>query len=107
MNKLSFSYQSILPFIKQEEIDNYHHLVQETHNKRHQRTGTSNDVLGWLEVMEENAPELEKMHSPANSTKHDSDVLLVFGIGGSYLAAKNALIMLQHTSTDMLSDEEK
>src|SRR5699024_11491974 len=61
----------------------------------------------WLEVMEENAPELEKIQSAANSIKHDSDVLLVIGIGGSYLGAKAALNMLQHTFTDMLSDEEK
>lgn len=107
MNKLSFSYQSILPFIKQEEIDNYHHLVQETHDKIHQKTGAGKDFLGWLEVMEENAPELEKIQSAANSIKHDSDVLLVIGIGGSYLGAKAALNMLQHTFTDMLSDEEK
>src|SRR5699024_7966902 len=63
--------------------------------------------LGWLEVMEENAPELEKIQSAANSIKHDSDVLLVIGIGGSYLGAKAALNMLQHTFTDLLSDEEK
>src|SRR5699024_12755818 len=57
--------------------------------------------------MEENATELEKIQSAANSIKHDSDVLLVIGIGGSYLGAKAALNMLQHTCTDMLSDEEK
>src|SRR5699024_3564428 len=100
MNKLSFSYQSILPFIKQEEIDNYHHLVQETHDNIHQETGAGKDFLGWLEVMEENAPALEKIQSAANSMKHDSDVSLVSGIGGSYLGAKAALNMLQHTFTD-------
>src|SRR5699024_12258336 len=107
MNKLSFTSQSILPFIKPEEIDNYHQLVQETHDKIHQKTGEGKDFLGWLEVMEENATELEKIQSAANSIKHDSDVLLVIGIGGSYLGAKAALNMLQHTFTDMLSDEEK
>ena len=107
MNKLSFSYQSILPFIKQEEIDNYDHLVQETHDKIHQKTGAGKDFLGWLEVMEENAPELEKIQSAANSIKNDSDVLLVIGIGGSYLGAKAALNLLQHTFTNMFSDKEK
>src|SRR5699024_12367662 len=102
MNKLSFSYQSILPFIKQEEIDNYHHLVQETHGKIHQKTGAGKDFLSWLEVMEKNAPELEKIQSAANSIKHDTDVLLVIGIVGSYLCAQAALIVLQNPLTDML-----
>src|SRR5699024_11925789 len=106
MNKLSFSYQSILPYNKQEEIDNYHHLVQETHDKIHQKTGAGKDFHGWLEVIEENAPELEKIHSDANSIKHVSDLLLVIGIGGSYLGAKAALSMLEHTFTDKISDEK-
>src|SRR5699024_4641758 len=99
MNKLSFSYQSIIPFIKQEEIDNYHHLVQDTHDKIKQETSANKEFPGWLEVMEDNAPELKKIQSAANSIKHDSDVLLVIGIGGSYLGAKAALNMLQHTFT--------
>src|SRR5699024_12738381 len=107
MNKLSFSYQSILPFIKQEKIENYHHLVQETHDKIRQKTGAGKDLLGWLEVMEENAPELENVQSAANSIKHDSDVLLVSGSGGSYLGAKAALNRLQPTCTDMSVDEEQ
>src|SRR5699024_10738800 len=57
--------------------------------------------------MKQNATELEKIQSAANSIKNDSDVLLVIGIGGSYLGAKAALNLLQHTFTNMFSDKEK
>lgn len=107
MSKLSLSYQAVLPFIKQEEIDSYRHLVQENHEKIHHKTGAGNEFLGWLDVMEENSSDLANIQAAADDIKNDSDVLLVIGIGGSYLGARAALDMLHHTFTHLLPQEEK
>ena len=75
----------------QADIRNYHHML-------HEGTGLGNECLGWLDMPSTyDKAEFERIQIAANRIKEQSDVFLVIGIGGSYLGAKAAFEMLNHT----------
>ena len=56
------------------------------------RTGAGNDFLGWLDLpVDYDKEEFERIKKAAEKIRSDSDVLVVFGIGGSYLGARAAI----------------
>ncbi|MEI3613234.1 glucose-6-phosphate isomerase [Pseudogracilibacillus sp. SO30301A] len=103
---LSFSYQGVSAFIEQKEIENYRNRVLEAHKKLHKKTGQGNEYLGWLHL-EQDPAELKRIKAATEKIQQDSDVLIVIGIGGSYLGAQAAIQMLTHSFSDMLSKEER
>lgn len=106
MSGLSLSYEKVLPFMEQQEIDSYCSHISEIHERLHNKTGEGNEYLGWLNLQLE-ASELARIHGVARKIQNDSDVLLVIGIGGSYLGAQAAIQMLTHTFSDLQSKEER
>ncbi len=91
MIKLNEKY--VLPFVKQDE--NLEEKVKEIHKMIHSKTGKGNDFLGWLDQpINIDLTEIDEIISTANKIKEQSKVLLVIGIGGSYLGLKAALNML-------------
>lgn len=61
-----------------------------------QKTGRGNDFLGWLDYSDDISEDLIKdIQETADSIRKDADVLLVVGIGGSYLGAKSAIEALR------------
>ena len=56
------------------------------------------DFLGWIDLpVNYDKEEFSRIQKAAEKIKNDSDVLLVIGIGGSYLGARAAVEMLQHS----------
>ena len=106
MSGLTFSYEGVLNFIEQKEIDDYRNRVSEIHARLHNKAGKGNEYLGWLHL-EQDPTELERMKESAEKIQQDSDVLLVIGIGGSYLGAQAAIQMLTHSFNDLQSKEER
>lgn len=96
MAYLHFSYEHVLRFISQKDINSYDPLVRHYHDLIHSRHGIGNDFLGWLDVPADEV-ELTRMKTVAERVKKDSDVLLVIGVGGSYLGAHAAIEMLGNT----------
>lgn len=75
--------------------------VLEIHNKIHNKTGLGNDFLGWLDwpnVIKEE--ELKDLINTGKEIRKHSKILLVIGIGGSYLGLKAALDMLVNPFND-------
>lgn len=71
------------------------HLVPTIHNKIHNRTGAGSEYLGWLDwssKVDENF--LQEIEETAKRIQKNSDVLVVIGIGGSYLGSKAIIEML-------------
>ena len=87
-NALSFVDKAKCEAFKQEIVDAAKLLVSEK--------GAGNDYLGWLELpLNYDKEEFERILLAAERIKKQADVLLVIGIGGSYLGAKSAIEMLK------------
>ncbi len=70
--------------------------VKSAHEMLHSATGLGNDFLGWLKLPENyDKAEFENIKKAADKIKSDSDVLIVIGIGGSYLGARAAIELLR------------
>lgn len=93
MIKLNDKY--VLPFLN--ERKDYSKKIKSLHEALHNKTGKGNDFLGWLNLpVEIKDSELEDLIETAKLIKEQSKVLLVIGIGGSYLGLKAALGMLEN-----------
>lgn len=70
--------------------------IQQIHKQIHEKTGRGNDFLGWLDLpVNYDKAEYASVLSSAKKIREQSQVLVVIGIGGSYLGAKAALEMLR------------
>ncbi|MBD1380423.1 glucose-6-phosphate isomerase [Metabacillus arenae] len=107
-NKLHFDFSKALPFIGQHEIENLTNAVKAVHVSLHNKTGAGKDFLGWIDLPKKyDREEFLHIQTAAEKIKADSDVLLVVGIGGSYLGARAAIEMLNHSFYNLLSKEER
>ena len=108
MKSLTLDYSKTLDFIDESEILSMQGEVVVAHDKLHNRTGAGNDFTGWLELPKKyDREELAKIQKAADKIKANSEILVVIGIGGSYLGAKAAIDMLTGTFYNMLSKEER
>ena len=70
--------------------------VKTAHEMLHTATGLGNDFLGWLTLPKDyDKEEFERIKKAAEKIKSDSDILIVIGIGGSYLGARAAIELLR------------
>ena len=92
MSKLSFDYSKAIGFLNQHELECMQSFVDAAHNMVHEKTGLGNDFLGWVNLPNDyDKAEFDRIKKAAEKVKSDSDVLLVIGIGGSYLGARAAI----------------
>ena len=88
--KLNSKYVS--SFLSDEEILSYQEKITKAHNDLHSKTGAGNDFLGWIDLpVDYDKEEFQRIKKAADKIKSDSDVLVVIGIGGSYLGARAAI----------------
>ena len=105
---LNFDYSRALPFVSQEEIDAMADYIKVAHETIHNKSGLGNDYLGWVELPENyDKEEFARIKKAAEKIRKDSDILVVIGIGGSYLGARAAVEMLSHTFANALSKDER
>ncbi|MCM3226303.1 glucose-6-phosphate isomerase [Terribacillus saccharophilus] len=108
MTHIGFDYKKALPYIGERELDYLAPLVQAAHEQLHNKTGAGNDFLGWLDLPTDyDKEEFARIKQAAEKIKSDSDVLLVVGIGGSYLGARAAIEALTHSFFNVLSKEDR
>ena len=108
MGNIKFDYSKAIGFINQHEVDCMQAYVNEAHKMIHEKTGLGNDFLGWVELPKNyNKEEFARIKKAAEKIKSDSDVLLVIGIGGSYLGARAAIEMASHSFRNNLSKEDR
>lgn len=84
-----------LSFVKDGEMAKLEEEIKLAHNAIHNKTGKGNDFLGWVNLPKNyNKDEFSRIKKAAEKIRVDSEVLLVIGIGGSYLGSKAAIDML-------------
>ena len=75
-----------------ESMDSYKEQVASIHDMIHNKTGLGNDFLGWVDLpVAYDKEEVKAIQEKVNELKDEIDVLLVCGIGGSYLGARAAI----------------
>ena len=95
-------------FVQNEEMGGIAPQVKTAHHMLHNCTGMGNDYIGWLTLPTDyDKEEFERIQKAADKIKADSDVLLVIGIGGSYLGARAAIEFLRHSFYNMISKEAR
>ena len=82
-------------FVKPEEFDNASKEIELCHDILHQKSGAGSDFLGWLNLpFDYDKEEFARIKKAAEKIRNDSEVLVVIGIGGSYLGARAAIEFL-------------
>lgn len=83
-------------FVKEHELKGMQPLISSAHNQLMNKTGLGNDFLGWIDLPTNyDKEEVERVIKSAEKIKSDSDILLVIGIGGSYLGARAVIEALK------------
>ncbi len=105
-SKVTFDYSKAMTFIKEHEIDSMKEIVGNAKDVLVSGTGAGNDYIGWvnLTVVYDNE-EFARIHKAAEKIQSDSEVLIVIGIGGSYLGARAAIEFLRHGFYNNVSKE--
>ena len=108
MKKLTFDYSKASSFLTSNELEGMKSCVSTIHNMIHNKTGLGNDFLGWVDLPKNyDKDEFERIKKAAKKIQSDSDVLLVIGIGGSYLGARACIEMIGHSFKNDLTKEER
>lgn len=103
MAKVTFDYSKTAEFISKDEITSMKKLVLDAKETLVSKNGAGNDFLGWIDLpVDYDKDEFNRIKSAAEKIKSDSDVLLVIGIGGSYLGARAAIEFLRHNFYNMV-----
>ncbi len=96
------------PFMRDHEVGMLQEQVKLAHEMLHQKTGPGNDFLGWVELpVNYDKKEFQAVIKAAEQIRKDSQVLVVIGIGGSYLGARAAIDLLNHSFYNQLSAEKR
>ncbi|MGJ7036276.1 glucose-6-phosphate isomerase [Anoxybacillus eryuanensis] len=108
MTHIQFDYSKALSFFGEHELMYLRDAVKVAHHALHEKTGQGNDFLGWIDLpIAYDREEFARIQQAAKKIQEDSDVLLVVGIGGSYLGARAAIEMLQHSFYNALPTEKR
>ncbi len=104
--RVAFHYSTAEKFVKEEEVKRLEKAVLLAKDELVNGTGAGNDFLGWIDLpVNYDKEELVRIEKAAERIKKDSEVLLVIGIGGSYLGARAAIEFLRHSFYNSVSKE--
>ena len=108
MEKLNFNYQFAKNFFNENELKQIKPYVELANEVLTSKTGAGNDFLGWVDLPENyDKDEFDRIKKAAEKIKNDSEVLIVIGIGGSYLGAKAAIEFLSHSFYNNLPKDKR
>ena len=103
MAKVTFDYSKASSFISKDEMAIMEKLANDAKETLVSKTGAGNDFLGWIDLpVDYDKEEFDRIKKAAKKIQEDSEVLLVIGIGGSYLGARAAIEFLRHNFYNMV-----
>lgn len=106
MAKVTFDYSKATGFISDHEVESMKKIALQAKDTLLGREGAGNDFLGWIDLpVDYDKEEFARIKAAAERIKGDSEVLVVIGIGGSYLGARAAIEFLRHNFYNMVSKE--
>ena len=108
MEKLNFNYQFAKNFFNENELRQIKPYVELANEVLTSKSGAGSDFLGWVDLPENyDKDEFTRIKKAAEKIKNDSEVLIVIGIGGSYLGAKAAIEFLSHSFYNNLPKDKR
>ncbi|MBQ3600260.1 MAG: glucose-6-phosphate isomerase [Lachnospiraceae bacterium] len=106
MAKVTFDYSAAKNFINDAELEMMESIAEAAKSTLVSKTGAGNDFLGWIDLpVDYDKEEFARIQQAAKKIQSDSEVLLVIGIGGSYLGARAAIEFLRHSFYNNVSKE--
>ena len=94
--------------IDNKQILKYAEKVEEIHKELHEKADKEDEFLGWINLpVNYDKKEIEKIKKSAKKIQKDSEILVVIGIGGSYLGARAVIESLTHTFYNLLAKEQR
>ncbi len=105
-NKVIFDSSLAKEFIAKEELEMIKVSAEAAKKTLVEKKGAGNDFLGWIDLpVDYDKEEFARIQKAAEKIQNDSDVLVVIGIGGSYLGARAAVSFLRHSFYNRVSKE--
>ena len=96
-NKVSFDYSKAAGFVSAHEVEYMKEAAERARAALAAKNGVGNDFLGWINLpVDYDREEFAAIKKAAEKIQSDSEVLVVIGIGGSYLGARAAIEFLRH-----------
>ncbi len=103
MSKVTFDYSKAAQFVSGHEVEYMKKLTLDAKEVLLNKSGAGNDFLGWVDLpVDYDKEEFARIKEAAKKIQSDSEVLLVIGIGGSYLGARAAIEFLRHSFYNMV-----
>ena len=107
-SRVTYDCSKAAPFVSEDELKLMGKLAADARETLVSKTGAGNDFLGWVNLpVDYDKEEFDRILKAAEKIKKDSEVLVVIGIGGSYLGARAAIEFLSHSFYNKLSKEER
>ena len=104
--KVTFDYAKAKSFVTENEVKYMGKIATDAKELLISREGAGNDFLGWIDLpVNYDKEEFARIKKAAEKIQSDSEVLLVVGIGGSYLGARAAIEFLRHSFYNVVSKE--
>ena len=101
--KFNFAYAS--DFLRENDLKGLEGQVSDAHKAVNAKSGLGNDFLGWVNLPTDyDKEEFARIKKAAEKIRKDTDVLIVIGIGGSYLGARAAIEFLKGPYYNSLRD---
>lgn len=101
---IKFDYSNAQFQLEKHEMVNLSQQVKLAHEMLHKKTGAGSDFLGWVDLPSKyDKDEFSRIRKAAARIRKDTDILIVVGIGGSYLGARAAIELLSHTFSNIAS----
>lgn len=106
MAKVRFDYGKAAHVVAPHEMESMKRIAEAAREVLVGKSGAGNDYLGWIDLpVAYDKEEFGRIKTCAKRIQEDSDVLLVIGIGGSYLGARAAIEFLRHNFYNSVSRE--
>ena len=106
MVNIKFNYEK--SGIEKKQIMEYKEIVDNAHKDLHRRSDDIDDFVGWLELPEDfDKDEFSRIKRAAKKIKNSSDILLVIGIGGSYLGARAVIDALSSNFVALQTEAQR
>ncbi|KRL86114.1 glucose-6-phosphate isomerase [Ligilactobacillus apodemi] len=108
MAHIKFDSSNLKDFVHENELNEMQAMVNAADDQLRQGTGAGADFRGWLDLpVDYDKEEFDRIKKAAKKIQEDSEILVVIGIGGSYLGARAAIEFLQNTFYNLLPAEER
>ena len=105
---IKLDYSKVMGFVSEEELGNFKKTAEFAKETLLSGSGAGNDYIGWIDLPENyDKEEFERIKKAAAKIQSDSDVLVVVGIGGSYLGARAAIEFLTNSFYNIMKKEDR